>query len=219
MRGSRLWSVGIAGAYRLCFRTLDLWVLTGGGNLVRPAEYPCGRVVFAHSEADALVLAGCARYSRFAILVDRSRDGEWASRLLKELDLQIVRGSSLHDGSRAFRELMRAQQGASYPIAICVDGPLGPRGEAKAGAVVFAMHTGRPIVPVAAAARRCLVIPRTWSGIFVPLLFSRTVVSMGEPINVPRDLSRAEVAELTRELTTRIADARSRAEEAVKPSR
>ncbi len=215
-RNGGLWNAAFARAYAFCFRTLNLWVLTAEGTLIRPGEYECGRNVFAHSESDALVLAGCALYSKFAVLVDRSRDGEWASRFLKELNLVVIRGSTLHDGSRAFRDLLRVEKEADYPIAICVDGPLGPRGEAKEGVIVFGKHTARPIIPVATASRYHIVIPRTWSGIFIPVLFSRTVVSLGEPIDVPPVIARKDAAALTQELTRRIGEARRRAEEAVR---
>jgi len=216
MTGIEACAAGIMGIYRAWFRTLDLWFSCPDGTWMRPEQFGYLPALYAHSERDILVLAGFARYTKIAILVDRSRDGEWASRLLKQSGLEVIRGSSLHDGSRAFRDLLRVDREAKYPIAICVDGPLGPPERAKQGVVILARHTARPIVPVATATRYRLVIPRTWSGIFLPILFSKTVVGLGQPIEVPPDLGRRNAAALTDELTRRIAETRRRAEQAVR---
>ncbi|MDX9736419.1 MAG: hypothetical protein RBU36_19980, partial [Thermoanaerobaculia bacterium] len=105
--------------------------------------------------------------------------------------------------------------GDDGPLALVVDGPLGPSGVAKGGAVVCAARTGRPLRPVGAAARRGLVLKRSWSRIWLPLPFSRVVVVVGEPLPVPAGMGRTDRERLATELTTRLAAARSRALEEV----
>ncbi len=87
------------------------------------------------------------------MLVTIGRDGDWAAALLHRLGCRVVRGSSRRGGAAAFKGLLDKIKGSDGPTAIVVDGPLGPAGEAKEGAVACGMMTGRPVVAIAAAAR------------------------------------------------------------------
>ncbi len=203
--------------YRALHASLRVEGLLPGGRRVTPATYPFGREVFALSERDALALGGILASARFTTLIAPGRDGDWATEVVTGLGGRVVRGATARGGSRALAGLLRRLPGDDGPLALVVDGPLGPVGEARPGAVLCAGRTGRPLRPVAAAARRELVLGATWSGLWLPLPFSRVVVVVGEPLAVPEGVDRAGRDRLASELSVRLAEARRRARAEVVP--
>lgn len=197
--------------YGLLHRTLRLEGILPDGSRVTPATYPFGREIFAFCERDALALGGILGRARFTTLIAPGRDGDWATEVVTSLGGRVVRGATARGGARALAQLLREVPGDDGPLALVVDGPLGPSGIAKGGAVVCAARTDRPLRPVGAAARRAPVLGRSWSKIWLPLPFSRVVVVIGEPLPVPTELVRSERERLAGELTARLAEARSRA--------
>lgn len=195
----------LAVLYRAYFATLRVSGLLADGTATRPREYPFGRELFALCERDALLLAGISSYTPFTALVTIGTDGDWAAALLNRLGFDTVRGSSLRGGSQAVSGLVRALRTSEKPAAIVVDGPLGPAGRAKEGTVVIGMRTHRPIRALGVASRREIVFRRTWSGISLPLPFSRVVIACDDPLPVPISAGPDEVAALTEELTRRLA--------------
>ncbi len=200
-----------AALYRAYFATLRVQGLLAGGVAVDPAEYPFGREIFALCERDALALAGMIAHTRLTALVALGRDGDWASGVLARLGFGVVRGSSLRRGAGALIRLIRTMRGGEAPVAIVVDGPLGPSGEAKPGIVRCAQRTGRPIRALGVAARHRIVFRGTWSELFLPLPCSRIVVACEDPLSIPASAGRTLVADLTLELSARLARARERA--------
>ena len=200
-----------AALYRAYFATLRVQGLLAGGVVVDPAEYPFGREIFALCERDALALAGIIAYTRLTALVALGWDGDWASGVLARLGYGVIRGSSLRSGAGALIRLIRTMRAAAAPVAIVVDGPLGPSGEAKPGIVRCAQRTGRPIRALGVAARRRIVFRSTWSELFLPLPCSRVVVACEDPLSIPASADRAVVADLTLELNARLARAQERA--------
>jgi lysophospholipid acyltransferase (LPLAT)-like uncharacterized protein len=186
-------------------------MLLPDGSRVTPATYPFGREIFAFCERDAFAHGGILGRARFTTLIAPGRDGDWATEAVTSLGGRVIRGATERGGTEALARLLRALPGDEGPLALVVDGPLGPSGIAKGGAVVCAARTGRPLRPTAAAARRTIVITRSWSKIWLPLPFSRVVVVVGAPLPVPPGLDRAGRARLAGELTVRLAEARRRA--------
>ena len=77
--------------------------------------------------------------------------------------------------------------------SITPDGPHGPRREFKPGAILLSQMTGRPILPIAYAARRAWLFP-TWDRFVLPWPFTRIVLAVGEPRVVPKGLDSAGLA-------------------------
>jgi lysophospholipid acyltransferase (LPLAT)-like uncharacterized protein len=75
------------------------------------------------------------------------------------------------------------QQGAYADIA--VDGPHGPAGVVRPGAIWLARYTGVPLIPVGFAAWPAVRVPR-WDRMIVPLPGARVVFVVGKPIRVAR---------------------------------
>ena len=201
--------------YGLLHRTLRLEGILPDGSRVTPATYPFGREIFAFCERDAFALGGILGRARFTTLIAPGRDGDWATEVVTSLGGRVVRGATERGGTKALAQLLRDLPENDGPLALVVDGPLGPTGVARGGAVVCAARTGRPLRPVGAAARRAPVLGRSWSKLWLPLPFSRVVVVVGEPLPVPAELDRPGRERLAVELTARLAEARRRALEEV----
>jgi lysophospholipid acyltransferase (LPLAT)-like uncharacterized protein len=123
--------------------------------------------------------------------------------VLERLGFSTVRGSSRLRGAAALRELLRRLGGRGEPLAVVVDGPLGPAGRAKTGVVYCARISKRPVRAVGTAASWRLVFPGTWSGIYLPLPFSRVVVAVDRGLEVPESASWVEMDELSELLSDR----------------
>ncbi len=197
--------------------TLRVRAALDDGTLATPAAYPFGREVFALREGDALALAGLLARARFTVLVAKGRDGDWATALLTALGCRVVRGATARGGGRALLALVDALRDSPGPAGIVVDGPLGPAGEAKGGAVLLGRKTGRPVRALGIAASPTFVFPRTWSGLHLPLPFARLAIAVEAPLaeapaGLPPAEARRALDEATAELTRRLASARRRAE-------
>jgi hypothetical protein len=203
---------GVGRLFALWLRSWRVRVQLPDGTSIHVAEYPAGNSLFALSECDLLTLASAAEGRAPVVLADEGADGDWAVALASALGCQFVRGSSLHHGLGAIRTLIRALEATESPAAIVVDGPVGPAGEARPGIAACAAFTGRPIVPVAAAARWRFVFPRSWAGHYLPLPWSRVVIAVGETLAVRRGASRQELDAVARTITIKLRDLRAQAE-------
>lgn len=126
---------------------------------------------------------------RLTVLVSRSRDGEFISRLLQCLGVHVTRGSSSRGGARGLLAMAR-QVRSGYHAALTPDGPRGPRYEVQPGLITLAQKTGAAILPMTYSARWKKVL-RSWDSFLVPFPFSRVVVIYGTPIYVPASASPA----------------------------
>jgi lysophospholipid acyltransferase (LPLAT)-like uncharacterized protein len=190
---ARLVLAAAAAAYRLSYATLRLRGQLSNGSVIQPRRHAFDREVFAVCERDALALGGLLAGAGVTVLVTIGRDGDRAAYALERLGCTVVRGSSRAGGALALRTLVDHLEASPHPAAIVVDGPLGPAGVAKGGAVVCAAATARPLRALAASASRALTFPRTWSGIYLPLPFSRVTIATDDPLTLPWPLTPEEV--------------------------
>lgn len=70
---------------------------------------------------------------------------------------------------------------------IAIDGPFGPARLGKPGILQIAGRTGHVIVPLGAYFSHSIKVRRRWDNYQIPLPFSRLHITLGEPIEVPRD--------------------------------
>ena len=125
------------------------------------------------------------------VLVSLSHDGAFQARALALQGLFVVRGSSSRGGVRGLAALVRRMRRDSADAAFAVDGPRGPYGVAKEGAVAAARATGAVLVPMGSAAPRAFVLSRAWDRFAVAWPFSRVTVTLGAPIEPSRADARA----------------------------
>lgn len=136
---------------------------------------------------------------RTVVLVSLSRDGAIQAGALWVQGLRVVRGSSSRGGARGLAALVRTMKREGVDAAFAVDGPRGPRGVVKAGAVVAARAAGAVLVPAASAVRNGVVLRRAWDRFAIAWPFTRVDVALGSPIE-PEAVGDAR-AEVERALT------------------
>jgi len=197
---------------RLYCRTLRIKVLLPDGKLIPLSEYQFRRVIFAHSERINFANAPTVLLAPFVILLAPGRDGDRAAPFFRSVGCRVVRGSTLRSGATGLRQMIRVLLDHGGPAALSVDGPIGPMGAVKPGIFSCAFHTGRPIIPVGAAAAPCLVFHRSWSQIFLPLPGARQIIVTGDDFHVTDPLTPAALDVLTRELAARLKSAQELAE-------
>jgi lysophospholipid acyltransferase (LPLAT)-like uncharacterized protein len=144
-------------------------------------------------------------------MFSRSADAELNARVAEKLGLQTVRGSggradsnnSGKGGARALITLKRAlDQGIS--TGMIADVAHSPVREAGQGIILLAKLSGRPILPVAYAFSRCIVLQRSWDKTSIPLPFGRSAAVTTEPVWVPVDADENLLEEKRLELTRKL---------------
>jgi lysophospholipid acyltransferase (LPLAT)-like uncharacterized protein len=155
---------------------------------------------------DSIVLATYFfRHRRIIVMTSQSFDGEYIARFIQRFGYGAARGSSTRGGIGALVEMIRlVKQG--YPAAFTIDGPKGPRHEAKMGAVLLAKKTGQPILPFAITPAACWNLTRSWDRMGIPKPFSRALVGFAPPLYVPRDADDAALELKQAQLQTALDD-------------
>ena len=117
-------------------------------------------------------------------LISSSVDGEVPERVARAWGAEVIRGSANQTGALALRDMQQMMK-RGVSIVTTADGPNGPKYEFKPGTVLMARIGGAPMVPMACAAERAWHLDR-WDDFMIPKPFSRVVLAVGEPIEVPR---------------------------------
>jgi hypothetical protein len=142
-------------------------------------------------------------------ITSQNFDGEWIARIMRRFGYAQARGSTSHGGRRALLQLTR-DLAAGRPAAFTVDGPRGPAYQAQPGAVWLAKATGNPVVPFHVESAPCWTLG-TWDRAQVPKPWSRVVMVIGAPMDVPGDASPEAIEHKRVELEQRLADLQRRA--------
>ncbi len=115
-------------------------------------------------------------------LVSWSRDGAVQARALALQGLLVARGSSSRGAASGLAAVIRAMK-AGADAAFAVDGPRGPRGRVKGGAVAAARASGGVVVPMSGVVCRGVVLQSTWDRFALAWPFTRVEVRLGAPID------------------------------------
>ncbi len=109
-----------------------------------------------------------------AIMISQSRDGELISRIAQWVGWKTVRGSSSKGGKTAMHEII-AHMKTHRLAAHILDGPRGPVGRVKPGAVKIALDSQALVIPL-------YVIPenawffKSWDQFMLPKPFSKVTI-------------------------------------------
>lgn len=136
-------------------------------------------------------------------MISPSVDGEAPSALARSYGAHVVRGSGSYTGLRAVRGAHQAIVKEGISPAITPDGPRGPRFKFKPGALFAAQISGKPVVPLAFAAKHARVL-KTWDKFILPLPFSTICIAVGEPLFMPGDASDEQMQAAQREMEVRM---------------
>jgi lysophospholipid acyltransferase (LPLAT)-like uncharacterized protein len=135
-------------------------------------------------------------------LISPSVDGELGAMMVRRMGGGVIRGSSSHTGARSLRDYYQALVKDNVSPVITPDGPRGPRFEFKAGAILLAQMSGRPMLPMAYAASRAWLVK--WDKFVIPFPFARIVIAIGAPQYVPRVTAAAGLAQLQADMTVKL---------------
>lgn len=136
-------------------------------------------------------------------MISPSVDGEAPTMLAQSYGAHVVRGSGTYSGLRAVRGAHQAIERDGISPAVTPDGPRGPRFKFKPGAIFAAQISGKPVVPVAFAARPAFVL-KTWDKFVIPVPFGRVCIALGEPYFPPAGLNDEQMQEAQREMQRRM---------------
>lgn len=125
------------------------------------------------------------------MLISQHRDGQIIARTVGHFGIKTVTGSSSKGGAQALRAMVKSLR-AGDCVGITPDGPRGPRMRASEGIVNLARLAGVPIIPATFGAG-CGRIVNSWDRFLIAWPFSRGVIVWGEPIQVARDASAADI--------------------------
>jgi lysophospholipid acyltransferase (LPLAT)-like uncharacterized protein len=138
-------------------------------------------------------------------------DGQVLSRALTGLGYGTTHGSSSRGGLRGLAELARELE-RGHDAAFSADGPRGPRYVTKSGPAQLARRTGCPIVCFHLRADRAHTFEKSWDHFQLPYPFSRVVLAVAPPIEVPPEADRDALDAKTAELQVALERARDLAE-------
>ncbi|QDU61445.1 hypothetical protein Pan216_23020 [Planctomycetes bacterium Pan216] len=127
------------------------------------------------------------------VVISNSRDGSYITRIAEGLGWNVLRGSSSRGAFSVVRQILEAhKQGDIVNLAFTIDGPRGPRREAKGGLAYVSAQTRLPIIAVGSAHDRPWRA-KSWDRFVLPRPFSKAAMYLSEPIAPPRSTSESDV--------------------------
>ena len=120
----------------------------------------------------------------------KSLDGQIAAGVAKRAGCYTVWGSSSNSASAALREMIHRLR--DYRLAAhLLDGPRGPAGVVKAGAIAIAHGAGAVIVPGVVIVDRAWYL-HSWDRFMIPKPFARVTIKFFPKIELPPVMDKAE---------------------------
>lgn len=200
-RLKRLIGNAFAGYIRLVRRTSRIVALEGAADY-RTLD-PARPVIFASWHGQNFLMPVLRRKDhRVVQLVSRHADGDIIAITARRLGIGVVRGSGAREAARSverggisgFLKLRSAiESGAT--ASMTADISHASARKAGMGLIALAKATGAPVVPIAIASSRELVLS-TWDRAKFALPFGRIAAVAGAFIHVPRDADRAAMERL-----------------------
>lgn len=135
------------------------------------------------------------RHRDFAAMASTHGDADIIARMMMGWGYNFVRGSSSKGGRAALVQMVEHLKAGRH-FAITPDGPRGPRGVPKAGALVAAVRGGVPIVTMHFEVSRAWRF-KSWDRFCVPKPFAR-VRAIYSDAWMPTDTSESSLRELAR---------------------
>jgi lysophospholipid acyltransferase (LPLAT)-like uncharacterized protein len=177
------------------FKTLRTEVINGAQEKARRKQQA---VVYASWHRGVLFALYFWRWEKGWLLASASKDGEWATGLIKRFGNFPIRGSSSRGGRAAIKQMVECLK-SGVSGGLVPDAPKGPAGTCKAGALIVAQRAGAPIIPATFAAHPCIRL-KSWDRTILPLPFARFVAKFGEPFYVDPSLEGEEFEARRKEL-------------------
>jgi lysophospholipid acyltransferase (LPLAT)-like uncharacterized protein len=122
------------------------------------------------------------KYEKYnpSLMISKSKDGEIIAGVAQKTGWYPVRGSSSRGGGEALHNMIARLNKFRFAAHI-VDGPRGPAGKIKPGAIRLANGTGSVIVPCYASADKAWYMG-SWDKFLLPKPFAKVTLRFGEMI-------------------------------------
>ena len=150
------------------------------------------------------------------VITSENFDGEWIARIIERFGYGTARGSTSRGGKKAMLQLVRDMK-TGRAAGFTLDGPRGPARVAQAGAVWLASATGNPVLPFHFEASSHWSL-RSWDSTQIPKPFSTIALVVGEPLEIPNEVSGEVLEQARQELERRLSLLEARAREIARPS-
>lgn len=125
-----------------------------------------------------------------SLMISRSSDGNLIAAVAQRTGWHPARGSSSSNGKTAMNQII-ADLKESGLAAHIVDGPRGPMGKVKAGAIRIALEAEAAIVPFYIIADRAWYF-NSWDKFFLPKPFANVTLRYGEMIRLNESETRKD---------------------------
>ena len=126
------------------------------------------------------------KYKTFnpSIMISQSKDGEIVAKMALRNGWDPVRGSSSKGGMGALKKMIANLKENKLAVHI-IDGPIGPSGIVKAGAIRLAHAANAVIVPLSVSAEKAWYF-NSWDKFLLPKPFSKVFLRFGKMIKFDR---------------------------------
>jgi lysophospholipid acyltransferase (LPLAT)-like uncharacterized protein len=152
-----------------------------------------GRVLICGWHQQFFAGVSCfGKYRKYepALMSSKSHDGQIAAGIAGRAGFHTVWGSSSNSARAALKGMIRRLR--DYRLAAHIlDGPQGPAGEVKLGAIAIARGASAVIVPGVVIADRAWYL-HSWDRFMIPKPFSRVTVKYLPKIELPAAMDKAE---------------------------
>ncbi|MFZ1979751.1 MAG: lysophospholipid acyltransferase family protein [Smithella sp.] len=126
-----------------------------------------------------------------ALMSSKSLDGQIAGGIAGWAGFHTVWGSSSNSASAALKEMIHRLRDHRLAGHI-LDGPRGPAGLVKLGAIAIARSAGAVIVPSVAIADSAWYL-HSWDRFMIPKPFSRVTIKFFPKMELPSEMDKAEL--------------------------
>jgi len=132
------------------------------------------------------------KYKKYkpALMSSKSLDGQIAAGVAKRVGFHTVWGSSSKSASAALKEMILRLKDYRFALHI-LDGPRGPAGVVKAGAIAIAHGAGAVIVPGVIIVDRAWYL-HSWDRFMIPKPFARVTIKYLPKLELPPEMNKAE---------------------------
>lgn len=136
------------------------------------------------------------------LMISQSRDGELIAGVANKTGWYTARGSSSRGGKAALQDMIDHLNAHRFGAHV-VDGPTGPMGKVKSGAVKMAHETGAVIFPICVRAENAWYF-NSWDRFMLPKPFSKVTVTFGDLLELPKETDANQFARHQLKLETRM---------------
>jgi lysophospholipid acyltransferase (LPLAT)-like uncharacterized protein len=133
-----------------------------------------------------------------AIMISRSKDGDLIAGVAQLTGWYPVRGSSLRGGKDALKEMIRRLRKKRLAAHI-MDGPRGPMGIVKPGAIRLALAGNAVLVPFYIASDRAWYA-NSWDKFLIPKPFAEVTLRFDTMIRLPKTDSEEAIEQIRKQV-------------------